>query len=325
MRVTLFKKMLKSRMLRLGVTFFLLAYALSRLELDQLREANWHYLILILSASFVPVTVVGLSTVRWLLVVRVIPLQISSWSALQWTMIGHFFNQAFPSIIGGDAVRGFLATRQTGDLPGIANSIALERLIGLVALLALIAFGQPILINRFNDDSLFQLVLSLEVVIFCVLLTPFLLHKIIAKNLPEGPRRVFLRASTDARRLLSSPLLLVPALLLSLVMHGINLALMTILANHLGASVSFLDGLLILPTLLLVASLPISIGGWGVREAGLAVGFTAIGQPSSLAVATSIIVGLANLVSAIPGAVLWSLSVRTHHNNRHAAKSSDIA
>jgi len=316
--------MLRSRILRSSVTLFLLAYALSQFKLDQFREVNWQYLILLLSASLVVASVVALGAARWLLVVRVLTLKISPCSALQWTMIGHFFNQAFPSTMGGDAVRGFLAARESGDLPGIVNSIALDRLIGLIALLALIAFGQPILIGRLNDTSLSQVVLILEVVSFFGLLTLFVLHKIVAKSLPDGLKRVIQRAFMDARRLVASPHLLVPALLLSFAVHGTNLALITIIANQLGASVSFLDGLLILPTLLLVASLPISIGGWGVREAGLAVGFTAIGQPSSVAVATSIIVGLANLVSAIPGAALWTLTLRTDHGNRDTARSGDI-
>ena len=322
--MTLFKRMLRSRILRLSVTLFFLAYALSQFKLNQLREVNWQYFILLVSASLVLATVVALGAVRWLRVARGLALQISFCSALQWTMIGHFFNQAFPSTIGGDAVRGFLAARESGDPPGIINSIALDRLIGLIALLALIAFGQPILIDRLNDTSLSQVVLILEIVGFFGLLTLFVLHKTVAKNLPDGLRRVIRRAFIDARRLVASPHLLVPALLLSFAMHGTNLALITIIANQLGASVSFLDGLLILPTLLLVASLPISIGGWGVREAGLAVGFTAIGQPSSVAVATSIIVGLANLVSAIPGAALWTLTLRTDPGNRDAARPGDI-
>ena len=72
------------------------------------------------------------------------------------------------------------------------------------------------------------------------------------------------------------------------------------IANQLGASVSLLDVLLVLPTVMLIASLPISIGGWGVREAGLAVGFSALGQPASSAVATSLIIGFASLVSGLP-------------------------
>src|SRR5262245_51259285 len=117
MRVTLFKRMLKSRILRSSVTLFLLAYALSQLQLDQLRESNLQYVVPLSSASLVVATVVALGTVRWLLVMRVLTLKISTHSALKWTMIGHFFNQAFPSTIGGDAVRGLLAGRESGDLP----------------------------------------------------------------------------------------------------------------------------------------------------------------------------------------------------------------
>ena len=105
---------------------------------------------------------------------------------------------------------------------------------------------------------------------------------------------------------MAAPLLTGLALLVSFAMHGSNLVLTAALANQLGADISLLDVLLVVPTIILIASLPISIGGWGVREAALAVGFSALEQPASVAVATSLIIGLANLVSALPGAAAWN-------------------
>ena len=57
-------------------------------------------------------------------------------------------------------VRGLLAGRQTGDMAGMAVSIALERLVGFVALLFLIAVGQPVLLARLNDPSLTRLAIA---------------------------------------------------------------------------------------------------------------------------------------------------------------------
>ena len=74
---------------------------------------------------------------------------------------------------------------------------------------------------------------------------------------------------------MAAPLLTGLALLVSFAMHGSNLVLTAALANQLGADISLLDVLLVVPTIILIASLPISIGGWGVREAALAVGFSA--------------------------------------------------
>ena len=222
-------------------------------------------------------------------------------------MIGHFFNQIFPSSIGGDVVRGVLAGRGSGDIGGTVTSIALDRLAGLVALLALIAVGQPLLLARFNDASLSRLALGVVLVGLGAVIAPFVLARVFGRHLPGRLQEAVRRFSDDAYRLIASPLLACTALLIALVMHGSNLLLTAAIANQLGATVSLLDVLLVVPTVVLVASLPISIGGWGVREAALAVGFTALGQPASVAVATSLVIGMANLISGLPGAGTWGL------------------
>ena len=64
---------------------------------------------------------------------------------------------------------------------------------------------------------------------------------------------------------------------------------------------------LIVPTVLMVSSLPVSIGGWGVREAGLAAGFIVLGHSPSHAITISLLIGLSNLAVALPGVMIWAL------------------
>ena len=301
------KNLLRSRALRWGVTLALLAYALSRLSADQIAEiASWRSVVLLLASSVVLLIVVGLNTVRWLLVARICRVQIPWQRSFQWTMIGHFFNQIFPSSVGGDVVRGILAGRGINDMGGAFSSIALERIVGLVALLALIAIGQPLLIARLHDRSLSHLALAAILLSLCALVAAFVLATFVGNWRSGRLQAAAHRFAGDASRLIASPLLTALALLVSFVMHGSNLVLTAVVANQLGADVSLLDVLLVVPTIILIASLPISIGGWGVREAALAVGFSGLGQPASVAVATSLIIGLANLVSALPGAAAWN-------------------
>jgi len=111
--------------------------------------------------------------------------------------------------------------------------------------------------------------------------------------------------SNDVRRLFRFPLISTVAGVLALIMHCCNLLLAALIAGQLGPGVSMVNVLLLMPTIMLAAALPVSIGGWGAREAGFVVGFSFLGVPASVAVATSIIIGLANFVSAGPGAVAW--------------------
>ena len=57
----------------------------------------------------------------------------------------------------------------------------------------------------------------------------------------------------------------------------------------------------------LFATLPISIGGWGVREAAMVTFFGLVGVPPSAAVIVSIQLGLLGVVLSLPGGLLFLL------------------
>jgi uncharacterized protein (TIRG00374 family) len=321
------RNFLRSRALRWGVTLALLACAVSQLSADQIAEfASWNSAALLLASSLVLLMVVALNAARWLLVARICRVQMPWWQSFQWTMVGHFFNQIFPSSVGGDVVRGVLAGRGIDDMGGAFSSIALERVVGFIALLTLIAVGQPLLIARLHDQSISNLALAVVLVSLCALAAAFVLAKLVGDRRSGRLQAAAHRLASDTGRLMASPMMTALALLISFAMHGSNLVLTAAVANHLGADLSLLDVLLVVPTIILIASLPISIGGWGVREAALAIGFSGLGQPVSVAVATSLIIGLANLVSALPGAAAWSwlppaersghATARTHRHGR---------
>ncbi|MDA0241741.1 MAG: UPF0104 family protein, partial [Proteobacteria bacterium] len=56
---------------------------------------------------------------------------------------------------------------------------------------------------------------------------------------------------------------------------------------------------------MLITTIPISVAGWGVREAAMqfALGFVGVDEQS--AVILSLVLGVAILVASIPAAILW--------------------
>ncbi len=54
---------------------------------------------------------------------------------------------------------------------------------------------------------------------------------------------------------------------------------------------------------LLVSGIPLTVAGWGAREAGAALCFAAVGLASADGVAAAVGYGLLSLVSALPGLV----------------------
>ena len=76
------------------------------------------------------------------------------------------------------------------------------------------------------------------------------------------------------------------------------------------------QALLIFPTVFLISMIPVSIGGWGVREAAMVIGLSMVGVEAEQALALSIIFGISMVLSGIPGGFLWLLH-RTSNNSVH--------
>jgi hypothetical protein len=79
------------------------------------------------------------------------------------------------------------------------------------------------------------------------------------------------------------------------------------MARGLDMSASLLDCLVLMQLVALVTALPISIGGWGVREVAMVGLFGLIGLPASAALALSVQLGVLSLLAALPGGLVLLL------------------
>ena len=76
------------------------------------------------------------------------------------------------------------------------------------------------------------------------------------------------------------------------------------MALHVGGF-SLADGLVVAAPVLVVASLPVSIGGWGTREVAMAAMFEFLDFAAQDGVATSVLLGLVMTLASLPGLYLW--------------------
>jgi hypothetical protein len=86
----------------------------------------------------------------------------------------------------------------------------------------------------------------------------------------------------------------------------INLALLIwVLALGLQAKVTVVDCLVLVPPVVLVATLPISIAGWGAREVAMVTLFGFIGVPAAQSTVMSVLFGLSGILISLPGGLFW--------------------
>ena len=114
--------------------------------------------------------------------------------------------------------------------------------------------------------------------------------------------------ATDTRRLFLAPLHAAKALGWAVIGHA-NLAVaILVLARGLDINVTWLDCLVLMPLVLLVTTVPVSIGGWGVREGAMMFAFGLIGVSEHSAFALSFLFGILVVAVSIPGGVIWLMS-----------------
>jgi glycosyltransferase 2 family protein len=79
------------------------------------------------------------------------------------------------------------------------------------------------------------------------------------------------------------------------------------LAWGLELPITFVEALIVVPTVLLLTTLPVSVAGWGVREGAMVAGFGFLGIPAEGALTVSVLFGVAQILVSLPGGVVWML------------------
>ena len=80
------------------------------------------------------------------------------------------------------------------------------------------------------------------------------------------------------------------------------------LGRALGIEAGFAVYIAMVGGAVLLTALPVSLGGWGLREAGMVTLFGSVGVPAEPVLAMSIVWGLLPLVVSMPAGLLWWVS-----------------
>jgi glycosyltransferase 2 family protein len=226
------------------------------------------------------------NNLRWCSLLWSRGVQISYWQAFRIAWSGIFASNFLPSTIGGDGLRMVAILPYTRSKSLAVGSVALDRLSNLAAMACLLPLPFSIFGAKLN-------------VLFALAL-PFDLRKLIERYFPKVANAV--------REWASNPAAIFWAFLIA---WPSNLTFMLgnfIVARELGIQISFLEIMAVQTVTYLLAILPISFNGYGVREVTLTSLLVALGasleQASSMAILTRFMVVLVT----VPGA-LWFSSV----------------
>ena len=80
------------------------------------------------------------------------------------------------------------------------------------------------------------------------------------------------------------------------------------MVQSVSATTSFALLLFLVPPVILIATVPISIAGWGVREGSMIVAFGYAGLPQSDGLVVSVLIGLTFFAIGAIGGIVWIVS-----------------
>lgn len=275
--------------LRTTVTLAIFALIFHWLPVDQVWHAMkrtgwplWLGVLTLFTAGH------ALAAGKWCGMVRAAGCRLAWPEAIRAHFAGLFANTWLPSIVGGDVVRAAWISRRHGIMAPAVTGI-LDRLLDLAALIALSALG-ALLAGELFQGRIAQALTALGLAAIAGLVAvPVVLGRLRAERLPRRFRGAAERLAEVAGALRERPRPVLISFLLAIFIQfgfvGLNYAI----ARALDIEASFAVWLLAWPLAKIIALLPVSLGGLGVREAALAALLAPFGVTASLAVAQALV------------------------------------
>ncbi|HJT60534.1 MAG TPA: lysylphosphatidylglycerol synthase transmembrane domain-containing protein [Burkholderiales bacterium] len=265
-------------LLKLAVSASLFALIVSRVPLEEaVQRAQDAEPLYLLAALLLILLGVVLVAVRWRLVAGWIGVAIPLSLAVRALFLGFLGGQVLPSAIGGDFLRGWLLARHGAGLTRVVVSLVADRLIGLFGVCLLLILTSPVV--RQLPPPYASLLAPVAVLASGMVLAAFLL--------------------ANRARLRSAPLL--AGVVIAILIHALTVAVATLAAKAYGIDAPFEIWLSVIPLAVIAAAIPVSINGWGVREAAIVLLAVPLGIPAAHALLVSMTLGVLNAIASLPG------------------------
>ncbi len=285
-----------------------LVWWLGPLELlDQLSGFNGAWLWLALAIGLIQVM---LSAFRWHFTARSLGLDLSFLAAWREYYLASLINQVLPGGVVGDAYRAKRHADQSTRRGRAWLAVVIERFSGqlmlVVLTLAVLVFSDTwhqALAGLFPNAVL----PTIALMVVGLMLGLFILYHLISRSkrghaLPDGwvasslqgLQQAFWPVGRLGVQLLSSGLILLS-----------YIAIFVVAARAMGVDLPMTTLTILAPPLLLAMVIPVTVSGWGLREAAAAGAWGILGLDPAQGVAVSVAYGVLIFIIALPGVALW--------------------
>ncbi|HSU90316.1 MAG TPA: lysylphosphatidylglycerol synthase transmembrane domain-containing protein [Sporolactobacillaceae bacterium] len=237
---------------------------------------------------------------RWQLLSEILKVHARLAEFVAFTFIGMFTNLFVPGLLGGDAARAIYLGRPRNRMGEAVASVVADRVVGLVGLFWLAAASAIFL----NYAPLPPSVITPTILVGALSILGFLASPILARLIPLMPRPIRRAGGFVAPYLHHPGRQLIP-IALSIALQMVLAIGQYLLAVGLGMSTPLSLFLLCVPIANVVASLPLTLNGLGIRESAYLVLFGMAGMGKDDAIALGLLWFAAMVIAGLTGGIAF--------------------
>ena len=249
----------------------------------------------------------GFAALRWRYTALCVGVSITLERSVKEFYLAGFLNQVLPGGIAGDALRAWrqgkhAASVERGGMGRAIRAVVIERIANqtVIAICALVSLTLWMWMpGAFAHTRIWLPLVGFGAVVGSI---PVAIG-VLARRHGGGRIERLLRDGREA--LLGRSML--AQLGLGFLVIGSCVVMFYCAAQAVHAPLSLFHLVALVPGALFAMSIPISIGGWGLREASAVALWTMAGLSPDAALASSIVYGLLALLGALPGAIVLAV------------------
>ena len=237
---------------------------------------------------------------RWRMLINTGKKYLSVRETMRMQFASQVGNILFITSIGGVAARIALVMRSGVTFSKALMASLFDRAMTLAALIILAVTFIPTP-GEYTNNRTVEHAMLVSVVLFAVLVAGPLFLNYVIFRMPfikklKGKMRYCVRY---VKILIRSPMRLARIVFVSLIAQICLFLSIMSLTNAYGIELSFDKIMSVLPLITIVSSLPVSIGGWGLREGAFVYGYGLLGVKAETAFLISIQVGLTGILAIV--------------------------
>jgi len=300
---------------KLSVSIILLVVLFARIDVNSLWTTARHASpVWLLAALLIHASTIVVATWRWHLLLSAQRVHIATRKLFGSFLVASFFNNFLPSNIGGDVIRIRDTARPAGSKTLATMIILVDRGFGLMALVLVAAVGATAA-GRVHPAAvpiwpvwLWAGFLACAAASAPAVFAPAGFGRMLQPLTVFHPEWVGERIDTltsALSRFRDQPSVLAGCFVGAVLVQGAMVVFYFVVAYALHLNLAFSDIAVIVPISMVVQMLPVSVNGFGVREATFSFYFQRIGQPIESALLMSLVGQMLVILFSLSGAGVY--------------------